>query len=462
MAERPLPPISSGPSGPSTLWTPHGWRHRPALQQPDYPDASELERALARLSDLPPLVVPEEVDRLRELLAEAASGRRFLLQGGDCAEQFRDCAPERIADKLRVLLQMSVVLTHVGRRPVVRVGRIAGQYAKPRSSGTEKVRGKELPSYRGDLINGLDGTVEARKADPQRMLQAYFHAAATLNHLRALIESGFADLHHPERWDLHAGAADVPAYRETLAQVRESLDFLEALGGIQRGTLERIDLFTSHEALLLPYEEALTRWVAGPAAAEGGYYNLGAHMLWVGERTRQADGAHIEYLRGLRNPIGIKVGPTATGDELMPLLERLDPNHEPGRITLITRFGADRIGEALPPLISAVRRAGRTVLWSSDPMHGNGEKTGSGLKTRSFDAILSELRQAFVLHRAHGSFLGGVHIELTGENVTECVGGAEGLSEADLPRAYETGCDPRLNGAQSLELAFLVAEMLRG
>ncbi|HZU53511.1 MAG TPA: 3-deoxy-7-phosphoheptulonate synthase class II, partial [Holophagaceae bacterium] len=396
------------------------------------------------------------------LFAEAAAGRRFLLQGGDCAEQFRDCTPERIADKLRVLLQMSVVLTHVGRRPIVRVGRIAGQYAKPRSSGTETVRGRELPSYRGDLINGLDATEEARKADPQRMLQAYFHAAATLNHLRALIEGGFADLHHPERWELQAGAAEVPAYRETLAQVRESLDFLEALGGVQRGTLERIDLFTSHEALLLPYEEALTRWVAGETAARGGYYNLGAHMLWVGERTRQADGAHIEYLRGLRNPLGIKVGPSATADELLPLLERLDPHQQPGRITLITRFGADRIAEALPPLISAVRRAGRVVLWSSDPMHGNGEKADSGLKTRNFDAILSELRQAFELHRAQGSALGGVHIELTGENVTECLGGAEGLSEADLPRAYETGCDPRLNGAQSLELAFLVAEMLRG
>ena len=444
------------------VWTPHGWRTRPAQQQPEYPDASELERALARLAELPPLVVPEEVDRLRGLLAEAAAGRRFLLQGGDCAEQFRDCTPDRIADKLRVLLQMSVVLTHVGRRPVVRVGRIAGQYAKPRSSGTEMVRGRELPSYRGDLINGLDATEAARRADPDRMLQAYFHAAATLNHLRALIEGGFADLHHPERWELHAGAAEVPAYRETLTQVRESLDFLEALGGVQRGTLERIDLFTSHEALLLPYEESLTRWVGGATLAEGGYYNLGAHMLWVGERTRQLDGAHLEYLRGLRNPLGVKVGPTASPDELVALLEHLDPRQEPGRITIITRFGAGRIAEALPPLLSAVRRAGRTVLWSCDPMHGNGEKAESGLKTRSFEAILSELRQAFELHRAGGSFLGGVHIELTGENVTECVGGAEGLSEADLPRAYETGCDPRLNGAQSLELAFLVAEMLRG
>ena len=458
MADLPSSPILAGPAtGP---WTPHGWRRRTALQQPEYPDASELERALARLRELPPLAVPEEVDRLRGLLAEAAAGRRFLLQGGDCAEQFRDCTPDRIADKLRVLLQMSVVLTHVGRRPIVRVGRIAGQYAKPRSSATEKVRGQELPSYRGDLINGLEATEAARRPDPQRMLQAYFHAAATLNHLRALIEGGFADLHHPERWDLHAGAAEVPAYRATLAQVRESLDFLEALGGVQRGTLERIDFFTSHEALLLPYEESLTRWVGG-GLGQGGYYNLGAHMLWVGERTRQLEGAHIEYLRGIRNPLGVKVGPSASPEELVALLDRLDPEQEPGRITLITRFGAARIAEALPPLIHAVQRAGRQALWSCDPMHGNGETTGGGLKTRSFEAILSELRQAFELHRQHGSFLGGVHIELTGENVTECLGGAEGLSEADLPRAYETGCDPRLNGAQSLELAFLVAQLLK-
>ncbi len=447
---------------PSPAWTPHGWRHRVAVQQPEYADAGELERALARLSDLPPLVVPEEVERLRGLLAEAAAGRRFLLQGGDCAEQFRDCTPERIADKLRVLLQMSVVLTHVGRKPVVRVGRIAGQYAKPRSSAMEKVRGKELPSYRGDLINGLEATEEARKADPQRMLQAYFHATATLNHLRALIEGGFADLHRPERWQLHADAAAVPAYRDTLVQVRESIAFLEALGVVQQGALDRVDLFTSHEALLLPFEEALTRWVPGTTPGEGGYYNLGAHMLWVGERTRQIEGAHLEYLRGIRNPLGIKVGPTLGGDDLLAILDRLDPHQEPGRVTLITRFGAGRIAEALPPLLSAVRRSGRVVLWSCDPMHGNGETAGSGLKTRTFDAILSELRQAIELHRVHGSFLGGVHIELTGENVTECLGGAEGLSEADLPRAYETGCDPRLNGAQSLELAFLVAEMLRG
>jgi 3-deoxy-7-phosphoheptulonate synthase len=439
-------------------WNPHSWQRFPAEQQPAYPDPTALEGVLARLRQLPPLVVPEEVDRLRSLLAEAAAGRRFLLQGGDCAEQFKDCAPEAIAGKLRVLLQMSVALTHGGRKPVVRVGRIAGQFAKPRSKATEMVRGRELPSYRGDLVNALEATPEARRPDPARMLEAYFHAAATLNHLRALTAGGFADLHHPERWELPGGTGDVPEYRRTLDQVKESLDFLEALGGVQRDALERIDFFTSHEALLLPFEEALTRWVD----EAGAYYNLGAHTLWVGERTRQLDGAHLEYLRGLRNPLGVKVGPSATPEHLVALLDRLDPEREPGRITLISRFGAKRIREALPPLVKAVQAAGRTVLWSCDPMHGNGVESAQGLKTRDFDAILSELRQAFEIHRELGSHLGGVHFELTGEAVTECTGGTQRLSEVDLAKAYETGCDPRLNGAQSLEMAFLIAEMMRG
>ncbi|WP_243303160.1 class II 3-deoxy-7-phosphoheptulonate synthase [Geothrix oryzisoli] len=439
-------------------WNPHSWQRFPAMQQPDYADPSELEAVLARLRRMPPLVVPEEVDRLRGLLAEAAAGRRFLLQGGDCAEQFKDCTPESIAGKLRVLLQMSVALTHGGRKPVVRVGRIAGQFAKPRSKPTERVRGQELPSYRGDLINSLTADAAGRRPDPARMLEAYFHAAATLNHLRALTAGGFADLHHPERWELPGATGEVPEYRRTLDQVRESLDFLEALGGVQRDVLERIDFYTSHEALLLPYEEALTRWV-GDASA---YYNLGAHTLWVGERTRQLDGAHLEYLRGLRNPLGVKVGPSATPEHLTALLDRLDPTREPGRITLISRFGAAKIGSALPPLLKAVQATGRPVLWSCDPMHGNGVESAQGLKTRDFGAILSELRQAFELHRLHGSHLGGVHIELTGEAVTECTGGSEGLSEADLAKSYETGCDPRLNGTQSLEMAFLIAEMMRG
>ncbi len=446
-------------------WNPHSWQAFPASQQPAYPNPSDVEHALAQLRRLPPLVVPEEVDRLQSLLAEAAAGKRFLLQGGDCAEQFKDCTAEAIADKLRVLLQMSVVLTHSGRRPVVRVGRIAGQYAKPRSSDTEKVRGKELPSYRGDLVNGVAATEAARRPDPRRMVEAYFHASATLNHLRALIEGGFADLHHPERWELHQPSTK--AYRDVLDQVKESLDFLSALGNLERGALERIDFFTSHEALLLPFEEALTRWVpgAGGGAGElgrGAHYNLGAHMLWVGERTRTLEGAHLEYLRGVANPVGVKVGPSATPEQLVKVLDLLDPLQRPGRITLITRFGVNGIQEALPPFIRAVKRAGRQVLWSCDPMHGNGVKTESGLKTRHFEAILGELRKAFEIHREHGSHLGGVHFELTGEAVTECIGGSAGPQEADLPRAYESGCDPRLNGQQSLEMAFLIAGMLRG
>ncbi len=437
------------------VWNPHSWQGCTVQQQPDYPDPSAVETALARLRRLPPLVAPDEVDRLRNFMAEAALGRRFLLQGGDCAEQFKDCQPDAIADKLRVLLQMSVVLTHSGRRPVIRVGRIAGQYAKPRSSPTEKVRGRELPSYRGDLVNCLEATPEARRPDPERMVQAYFHAGATLNFIRGLIDGGFADLHHPERWEIPRQSHR--AYRAILEQVRESLEFLATLGNLERGALERIDFFTSHEALLLPYEEALTRWVPEGRA----HYNLGAHMLWVGDRTRRRGGAHLEYLRGLANPIGLKLGPDADPEELPELLEALDPQQVPGRITLITRLGADRIRETLPALIRSVRRSGRVVLWCCDPMHGNGIKTGGGLKTRRFDDILSELQQCFELHREEGSQLGGVHFEMTGEDVTECTGGAEGLSEADLPRAYESGCDPRLNGTQSLEMAFLIAQMLR-
>ncbi len=448
-----------------TSWNPHSWQHHPALQQPVYEDPSALEGVLAHLRRLPPLVVPQEVDRLRTLLADAAEGRRFLLQGGDCAEQFQDCAPEAIEGKLRVLLQMSVALTHGGRKPVIRVGRIAGQFAKPRSSATEEVLGRTLPSYRGDLINGLEADEASRRPDPERLLQAYFHATATLNHLRALAAGGFADLHHPERWGLPGATGEVPAYRRTLEQVKESLDFLEALGGVQREVLERIDFFTSHEALLLPYEEALTRWVGEGA----GHYTLGAHTLWVGERTRQLDGAHIEYLRGIRNPLGVKVGPSATPADLAALLDRLDPGREPGRITLIPRFGAERIQAALPPLLRAVQASGHPVLWSCDPMHGNGASVlvdlGGGatrtIKTRDFGAILSELKQAFEIHRAHGSRLGGVHIELTGEAVTECTGGTEGPSRTDLAKAYQTGCDPRLNGTQSLEMAFLIAGLMR-
>jgi 3-deoxy-7-phosphoheptulonate synthase len=438
----------------TALWTPDSWQRRPAAQQPRYRDPGSLEAVLAELRELPPLVVAEEVDHLRDLLAEAAAGRKFLLQGGDCAEAFADCRGGLIQDKLRVLLQMSVLITHGGRTGVIHLGRIAGQYAKPRSGATEVVDGREVPVYRGDLINGLDP--DRREADPHRLMEAYHRAAATLNHLRALVDGGFADLHHPEHWDLPWSREDAGHYLETLDQVRVSLDFVQRLGGLPEH-LRTGELFTSHEALHLPYETALTRWVPGQQA----HYNLGAHFLWIGERTRQLDGAHLEYIRGLANPIGLKVGPGMTAEQLRPVLALLDPERQPGRLTLITRFGAGRAEAVLPGLIQAAREGGHPVLWSSDPMHGNGRTTPTGLKTRSFGDILQELQEVAAVHRRLGSRLGAVHFELTGEPVTECTGGVEGLVEADLQRAYRSGCDPRLNRSQSLEMAFLLARILR-
>ena len=440
----------------TSTWAPGSWRGRPATQQPCYENEKLLEACLRRLCRLPPLVVPEEVEDLRRHIADAISGKRFMLQGGDCAEQFEDCAPDAISDKLRILLQMSVVITHGGRRSVFQVGRIAGQYAKPRSKDTEMVDGVELPSYRGDLINSAEAAEAARRPDPRRMVEAYFHATATLNHLRALVVGGFADLHHPERWDLPGSTRDIDAYRRILGQVRESIDFIDAIAGTKGTYLRTGEFFTSHEALLLPYEEALTR----EAANSGVHYNLGAHMLWIGERTRALDGAHIEYLRGIRNPIGVKLGPGVSRDEICGLMEALDPKKEAGRLILIPRLGADRVRDVLPGLIRTVQASGHPVLWSCDPMHGNGLVTARGLKTRDFDQILSELRQSFEVHRALGSNLGAVHFELTGQAVTECLGGSQQLSEVDLHRAYETGCDPRLNQTQSLEMAFLIAGMM--
>ncbi len=435
-------------------WHPDSWRACPAAQQPVYADPSALEAALAELRELPPLVVAEEVDHLRSLLAEAAEGKRFLLQGGDCAEAFADCRGPLIQNKLRVLLQMSVLITHGGRTGVIHLGRIAGQYAKPRSADTEELDGRRVPVYRGDIINGL--APDQREPDPRRLLEAYHRSAATLNHLRALVDGGFADLHHPEHWDLDWSREDAGHYLETLDQVRASLDFVQRLGGLPEH-LRTGELFTSHEALLLPYETALTRAVPGREAA----YNLGAHFLWVGERTRQLDGAHLEYLRGIANPIGLKVGASMTPELLRKVLARLDPDRQPGRLTLITRFGAGRAAGVLPGLLEAARAEGHPVLWSCDPMHGNARQTASGVKTRAFEDILCELREVAALHRAHGSRLGAVHFELTGEPVTECTGGVEGLDEAGLQRAYRSGCDPRLNRSQSLEMAFLIARMIR-
>jgi 3-deoxy-7-phosphoheptulonate synthase len=442
-----------------SIWSPQSWRERPAEQQPSYADPRALDPITRQIASLPPLIFSGEVEALKAELARAEEGRAFVLHGGDCAERFADCDRDTIVRKLKILLQMSLVLTHAGRQPVVRIGRIAGQYAKPRSSDTEVIDGVEIPAYRGDLINGLEATIAARTPDPARLLTAYFHAATTLNFIRALTDGGFADLHHAEHWrlDFMADAPRRAAFQAIADRIHDSIGFIESLGAVQRGILERMKLHTSHEGLLLPYEEAFT--VRPPRRRD--HYNLGAHFLWIGERTRQLGGAHVEYFRGLANPIGVKIGPSCAPDELVRLIEVLDPHDEPGRLTIITRYGANLIADHLPGHIRAVKAAGRRVLWSCDPMHGNGRRTDRDIKTRDFWQILIELEHAFTIHRAEGSRLGGVHFELTGDNVTECIGGSQALSEDDLPRAYTTGCDPRLNYAQSLEMAFRIAEMLR-
>ncbi len=435
-------------------WTPSSWRNFPIRQQPDYPDPDAVERALHVVRALPPLVAAGEVDALRRRLGAAARGEAFLLQGGDCAERFEDCARRPIENKLKILLQMSLVLTWGARLPVVRVARIAGQYAKPRSRPTEWVDGREIPSYRGDHVNGHDP--DDRVPDPARLVEATFRSAATLNYIRALIDGGFADLRHPDHWDLGfvRSATRRRAYEEIVARILDATHFVEATGASTDSAFRSVDFYSSHEGLLLAWEEAHTAEVGGR------HYNLGAHMLWIGNRTRQLDGAHVEYFRGIANPIGVKVGPGLEPAELVALLERLDPDDTPGRITLITRFGADRIAAALPPLVRAVQATGRTVVWSCDPMHGNTVTAPNGLKTRDAGAVFDEVRQAIEVHDRCGGFLSGVHFELTGDNVTECVGGPEELRVSDLSRAYETYCDPRLNYAQSLEMAFLLAEGL--
>ena len=441
------------PSVEQLNWTPASWQERTALQQPHYEDPAELNRALDELSHLPPLVTSWEVLALKQALAEAQDGRRFLLQGGDCAESFADCTSPIISNRLKVLLQMSLVLVHGLKQPVLRVGRFAGQYAKPRSADTETRDGVTLPSFRGDVINGPAFTAAARRPDPQRLIRAHAHSALTMNFVRALIDGGFADLHHPEYWDLawveHSPmAAD---YRRMVAGIGDSLRFMETLAGPIAG-FTRVDFFTSHEALLLHYEQALTRQVP----RHQGWFNLSTHFPWIGMRTAALDGAHVEYLRGLPNPIAVKVGPSVTPDQLLPLIDALNHEDEPGRLTLIHRMGHAQIAERLPPLLNAVKRAGRRVLWVADPMHGNTESTSNGYKTRRFDNIRSELDQAFDIHAAAGTHLGGVHLELTGEDVTECMGGARDLNEADLQRAYKSMVDPRLNYEQSLELAMLI------
>ncbi len=436
-------------------WTPDSWRSKQALQQPAYDDQDQLQAVLAELGSRPPLVTSWEVERLKSQLALASQGFAFLLQGGDCNESFAACTADPIEKKLKVLLQMSLVLVYGMQKPVIRVGRIAGQYAKPRSSDTETRDGLTLPSYRGDCVNRIPFTAEDRQPRPQYMMTAYEHSAQTLNYLRALTEGGFADINHPENWELDfvTQSSRSDEYHQMVRGIGNSLRFIDTIGGVTRADLSRVDFYTSHEALILPYEQALTR----QSLSGEDWYNLGTHFPWIGDRTRNPDGAHIEYFRGIRNPIGVKVGPTATPEELIRLLDLLNPQHELGRMTLICRFGAEKIRSALPPLIHAVQASGHPVLWSVDPMHGNTTTTAEGFKTRHFDAILTEVRESFAIHSEQGTIVGGIHLELTGNNVTECIGGAGGLSSTDLARAYESNVDPRLNYEQAMEIAFLIA-----
>jgi 3-deoxy-7-phosphoheptulonate synthase len=440
-------------------WWPTSWQTRPALQQPKYSDPQALIRAVDELSLLPPLVTSWEVNELKRQIADAASGRRFLLQGGDCAERIEDCTPSAITSKLKILLQMSLVLIHGAKKPVTRVGRFAGQYAKPRTDDQETRHGVTLPSYRGDLINRPGFTPAEREPDPQLLLRGYERAALTLNFLRALARGGFADLHHPEYWDL-SFAQNSPmagAYHRIADTIGEALHFMENVLGVHREELQWVDFFTCHEALHLLYEQAQTH----QAPHNKGWFNLSTHFPWIGMRTAQPDGAHVEYFRGIRNPIGIKVGPKADFETLKRVIEILHPVDEAGRLTLIHRLGHGQIAGVLPKLIEAVRATGRTVLWVCDPMHGNTQVTGKGYKTRRFEDILSELEKAFDIHSANRSRLGGVHFEMTGEDVTECVGGARGLTEDDLSRGYRSEVDPRLNYEQALEMAMSMATKMR-
>ncbi|MGH8031455.1 MAG: class II 3-deoxy-7-phosphoheptulonate synthase [Luteimonas sp.] len=435
-------------------WSPTGWRARTALQLPTYPDAAVLAGVQDELRALPPLVTSWEILALKQQLAEAQDGKRFLLQGGDCAENFSDCTSEVISNRLKVLLQMSLVLVHGLRLPVVRVGRFAGQYAKPRSTDTETRGDVTLPSYRGDMVNGPEFTPEARIPDPRRMVKAHARSAMTMNFVRSLIDGGFADLHHPEYWDLgwvgHSPLAD--EYHRMVSGIGDAVRFMETLSGAQVHNLNRVEFYTSHEALLLPYEEALTRQVP----RQWGWFNLSTHFPWIGMRTAAVDGAHSEYFRGIRNPIAIKIGPSVTPDQLLTLIDVLNPDDEPGRLSLIHRMGAAHVADKLPSLLDAMKRDGRRVLWICDPMHGNTESTSNGYKTRRFDNIRSEIEQSFDLHAAAGTRLGGVHLELTGEDVTECTGGARDLTDIDLERAYRSSVDPRLNYEQALEIAMSI------
>ncbi len=438
-------------------WTPRSWRSRPARQLPEYPDEQALREVEARLASFPPLVFAGEARKLRRKLGRVAEGKGFLLQGGDCAESFAEHSADNIRDFFRVFLQMAVVLTYASGMPVVKVGRIAGQFAKPRSEDFEERDGARLPSYRGDIVNSIEFEEEARRPDPHRQLQAYRQSAATLNLLRAFAQGGYANLEHVHRWTL-GFLRDTPMagrYQQIAERITDTLRFMRACG-INPDTAHQLrttDFYTSHEALLLGYEEALTRI----DSTSGDWYATSGHFLWIGDRTRDPEGAHVEFLRGVSNPIGVKTGPSMTPDELLRLIDILNPANDPGRLTVITRFGAEKVGEHLPALVRAVRREGRHVVWSCDPMHGNTVKTQEGVKTRPFAQVLAEVRAFMQVHAAEGSHAGGIHIEMTGQNVTECTGGARAIAESDLSNRYRTHCDPRLNAAQALELAFLIA-----
>lgn len=442
-------------------WTPDSWRSKSIVQVPDYPDKATLGEVETKLATFPPLVFAGEARQLKKALGEVAAGNAFLLQGGDCAESFLEHRADNIRDFFRVFLQMAIVLTYAGGSPVVKVGRLAGQFAKPRSSPVEKHGGVELPSYRGDIINGAEFTPEARTPDPHRQLQAYRQAAATLNLIRAFAMGGYADLERVHQWTL-GFVKDSPQshrYQELADRISETLVFMRACGITSETTpqLRTTNVYTSHEALLLGFEQALTRL----DSTSGEWYATSGHMVWIGDRTRQPDHAHVEFCRGIRNPIGLKCGPSLDADGLLRLIDILNPKDEPGRLTLICRFGADKTETHLPKLIRAVRKAGRTVVWSCDPMHGNTITAASGYKTRPFERVLKEVELFFQIHRGEGTHAGGIHVEMTGQNVTECTGGATAISEADLSDRYHTHCDPRLNADQALELAFLMAERLK-
>jgi 3-deoxy-7-phosphoheptulonate synthase len=442
-------------------WSRSSWRDMPIKQQPVYPDLKHLEEVESLLKNYPPLVFAGEARNLKKSLADVCNGKAFLLQGGDCAESFSEFHAHNIRDTFKVMMQMAVVMTFAGGVPVVKVGRLGGQFAKPRSSDFETVNGVTLPSYRGDIINGVDFTEASRVPDPQRMVQAYNQSAATLNLLRAFASGGLADLHQVHAWNLgFVGQNELTQkYEELSRQIDDSLRFMAACGitSDTYRTLRETDFYTSHEALLLPYEEAFTR----QDSMTGEWYDVSSHMLWIGDRTRQLDGAHVEFMRGINNPIGIKAGPSMDTDDLIRLCDVLNPNNEAGRLNIIVRMGADKVGEGMPKLIQAIEREGKKVLWSCDPMHGNTITSSGGYKTRPVDAVLKEMKQFFQVHKSEGTYAGGVHLEMTGKNVTECLGGSFEITEENLQSRYHTHCDPRLNADQSLELAFLIADTLR-